>query len=109
MMGINEKAGGIIFSIRVQPRAAKNQIVGEHGDALKLRIAAPPVEGAANEACIRFLAEYFGVKRAQVSILSGATSQNKTVRIDGLTRAEALRKLSSEYSRKEAQKAQKEK
>ena len=95
MIAIQEKGDGIIFPVRVQPRAAKSEFVGEHAGALKLRIAAPPVGGAANEVCIQFLAEWFGVKRSQVRILAGATAQNKWVRIDGLTKEMALRKLAS--------------
>ncbi|MBI1745794.1 MAG: YggU family protein [Acidobacteria bacterium] len=93
MIAIREKGDGIILSLKVQPRAHKDEVVGAHGSALKLRIAAPPVAGAANEACLKFLAHWFGVKRAQVTLLAGAGAQNKIVRIDGLTKAAALQKL----------------
>jgi uncharacterized protein (TIGR00251 family) len=69
------------LKIYVQPGGKKSEILGEHGDAIKIRIAAPPVEGAANEELIRFLAEHYGVKRRDVEIVSGHTSRNKRVRI----------------------------
>jgi len=68
---------GLVFSIYLQPRASKNRIEGAHGDALKIRIKAPPVDGAANEMCIRFMAKTLGVKRSRLQILSGRTSRNK--------------------------------
>lgn len=69
------------LKIYVQPGGKKSEILGEHGDAIKIRIAAPPVEGAANEELIRFLADHYGVKRRDVEIVSGHTSRNKRVRI----------------------------
>ena len=93
MIDVQEKEGCLIVPLRIQPRAGKSAIVGEHAGALKLRIAAPPVHGAANEACIGFLSETFGVKRSQIKILSGHTSQNKLVRIEGLSKSEFLKVL----------------
>lgn len=69
--------------ILVQPRASRSEIVGPHGDALKVRLAAPPVDGAANEELIRLLAREYKVPRAAVTILSGHTSRRKTVMIRG--------------------------
>lgn len=68
---------GLILNIHVQPKAAKNQVAGLHGDALKIRLTAPPVEGAANKMCIAFVADLLGVKKSAVSILSGETSRRK--------------------------------
>jgi uncharacterized protein len=79
------KDGSITFAVRVQPRASRSEIVGELNGALKVRLAAPPVDGEANEELIRFLAKLFGVSRGQVSILTGQTSKNKLVRVDGLS------------------------
>lgn len=75
----------ITFTVRAQPRASKSVIVGEIEGALKIKLAAPPVEGAANEELIRFLAQVFVLPRRAVTILSGATAKNKIVRLDGLS------------------------
>lgn len=69
------------FWVYVQPRARQNEIAGRHGDALRLRLMAPPVEGAANEACCRFLAHLLRVRQDQVEILKGKTARRKLIRI----------------------------
>ncbi len=71
------------FDVRVQPRATRSEIVGEYGDALKVRLSAPPVDGAANEALVDFLAKELGVARRDVRIVSGASSRAKTVEVAG--------------------------
>ena len=76
--------------VHVQPRARRSEIAGRHGDAIKVRLAAPPVDGAANEELVRFLAETLGVPRRAVRLTAGLTSRRKTVEIDGLTGAAAL-------------------
>lgn len=77
----------LILSVRVQPRASRDEIVGPHGEeALKVRITAPPVEGKANDHLVRFLAKAFGVPRTQVALLGGDSSRNKRLRIDNPTR-----------------------
>ncbi len=76
---------GATFAVQVVPRASKNQIVGKEGDAIKIRLNAPPVEGKANEALIRFLAETLGVSRAQIEIVTGHASRRKVVRVRGVT------------------------
>ena len=95
-MTITEHDGAATFAVRVQPRAKKNAVVGEMGDALKIALTAPPVEGRANQACIEFLAEMVGVSRSAVSIVSGATSRNKVVRIAGTSAAALRRRLGLE-------------
>ena len=85
---IRETSEGITFQVRVHPRAKKNAITGELGDALKLSLTAPPVEGRANEACIEFFAQLLRVPRSSVTIASGQTSRNKVIRVAGLSRAE---------------------
>ena len=90
---IEERAGGIRFAIRVQPRASRTEIVGTHGDAVKIRLSAPPVDGAANDALVEFLAEHFAVARRDVTIVSGAQSRSKVVEIAGITAAQARRSL----------------
>ena len=77
--------GGVTVSIKVVPRASKNQIVGREGDAVKVRLNAPPVDGKANEALVKFLAASFGVSLRQVEIVAGVTSRHKVVRITGVT------------------------
>ena len=77
--------GGVTFAVRVVPRASKDEIVGIHGDALKIRVTAPPVEGRANEALIAFLAKRLGVRKSQVEIVAGATSRRKMIRVIGLS------------------------
>ena len=79
---IREKPDGLIFNIRVQPRASKNQIVGVYGDAIKINLTAPPVENAANKACCTFLADRLSVAKSSVSIVSGQKGRNKRVKID---------------------------
>jgi len=79
------KESNLTFAVRVQPRASQSAIVGEMDGALKVRLAAPPVEGAANEELIRFLAKLFDVPRQNVAIVSGGTAKNKIIRVTGLT------------------------
>jgi len=88
MIPIRDTPHGATFAVRVQPRARKNAVVGEIGDALKIALTAPPIEGRANEACIAFLAEFLKVPRSSVTIAAGQTSRNKDVRARGLTATE---------------------
>jgi len=99
VISIRDTPQGVTFSIRVQPRARKNAIVGELGDALKLALTAPPVEGRANEACIEFLAEFLKVPRSSITIAAGETSRNKVIRVAGMSANELRRRLTpaSEY------------
>jgi len=89
---ITEKNGFVLLNIRVVPRASKSEIVGEHGEALRVRISAPPINGAANAEVIRLLAKTLGISRSDVAIVSGQTSKAKQLRIDGVTAAR-LREL----------------
>ncbi len=84
---------GVSFAVRVQPRARRNAIVGELGDALKIALTAPPVDGRANEACVEFFAELFDVPRSSVTITSGQSSRNKVIRVMGISVAEIRRRL----------------
>ena len=80
--------------VHVQPRAARSEIVGLHGAALKVRLQAPPVDGAANEALVKLLADRLGVPRRSVHVVAGATSRAKTVEIEGPTET-AVRALAA--------------
>ncbi|MGE5205623.1 MAG: DUF167 domain-containing protein [Chlamydiota bacterium] len=93
MIPIQESAKGVSFAVKVHPRARKNQITGVVGEALKLALTAPPVEGRANEAVIGFFADFFDIPRSSVTIASGETSRNKVVRISGVTAEIAQRRL----------------
>jgi uncharacterized protein (TIGR00251 family) len=87
-ISIRETSAGAVFHIRVVPRASRREIAGIQDDALKLRITAAPVDGKANEECIRLLAELLGVKKAQVTIIAGHTARTKAVAVAGRTVAE---------------------
>lgn len=82
---ITGKDDAIVFNVRVVPRASKSGIVGEHDGTLKVRIAAPPVDGAANEELIKLIAKKLGVAKSAVEIVSGQTSKLKQVRVSGIT------------------------
>jgi uncharacterized protein (TIGR00251 family) len=90
---LHETAAGITFAVKVQPRAKRNAIVGELGDALKISLTAPPVNGRANEACIEFLSDLLKLPRSAVTITSGQSSRNKVVRVCGCTASELQNKL----------------
>jgi uncharacterized protein (TIGR00251 family) len=92
-MLVRDTPHGATFSVKVHPRAKKNAITGEMGDVLKLALTAPPVDGAANDACIRFLAELLDVPRASVTIAAGESSRQKLIRVTGLSAAEVERRL----------------
>jgi uncharacterized protein (TIGR00251 family) len=93
MIPIRDTAGGAIFAVKVQPRAKKNAITGELGDALKLALTAPPVEGRANEACVEFFANLLDVPRSSITIASGETSRRKVIRVVGMTADEVRRRI----------------
>lgn len=93
MLDIKEEKGGITIKVRVQPRAAKNQVAGVMDGAVKVRLTAPPVDGAANKACCEFLAGLFGVPKSNVEIIHGLTGRNKTVRVAGVCAGLARDKL----------------
>lgn len=90
---IRDTNGGATFSVRVQPRAKRNAVTGEMGDALKLTLTAPPVEGKANQACVKFLADLLDVPRSSITIAAGETSRNKLIRVSGLTAAQVAERL----------------
>jgi len=90
---IHDSSGGVTFSVKVHPRAKKNVITGKIGDALKLSLTAPPLEGRANQACIEFFAKLLKVHRSSVTIASGQTSRQKVIRVSGLSVEEVRRRI----------------
>ncbi len=92
-MIIRETSDGASFAIKVHPRAKKNAINGEVGDALKVSIAAPPVEGRANEACIEFFAKLLKVPRSSVTIAAGQNSRNKVIQVARLSAEDVRARL----------------
>ena len=83
----------MIFAVKVHPRAKKNAITGELGDALKLSLTSPPVEGRANKACIEFFAKLLKVPRSSVTIASGQTGRHKVIRVAGLSTEEVRARI----------------
>jgi uncharacterized protein len=84
---------GVTFAVRVHPRAKRNAVTGEVGDALKISLTAPPIQGRANAACIGFLAELLNVPRSSITIASGQGSRNKVIRVAGLSAEELWKRL----------------
>ncbi len=87
---LNETPEGVIFTVHVQPRASRNEISGFQGGEIKLRLTAPPVDDAANKLCIEFIAKLLGVAKSRVTIIAGAKSRHKTIKVTGVTMDELL-------------------
>ena len=94
MLRVEVRGSAVRVSVHVQPRASRSEIVGLHGAALKVRLQAPPVDGAANEALVALLADRLGVARRAVKVVAGASSRAKTVEVEGTTEA-AVRALAA--------------
>ena len=97
-MTIQTVTGGVRFSVRVQPRASRSEVCGVHGGALKIRLGAPPVDGAANEALVQLLADELGVPRRTIRIVSGTASRSKVVQVDGIA-ADLIERLAARYTK----------
>ena len=93
MIPIRDSSAGASFAVKVHPRARENAVAGIVGDALKLSLTAPPVEGRANQACTEFLAELLKVPRSSVKIAAGQNSRRKVVVISALSVEEVARRL----------------
>jgi len=91
LIPLRESSDGVMFAVKVHPRAKKNAITGEIGDALKVSLKAPPTDGKANSACIDLFAKLLKVTHSSVTIASGQTSRGKVIRVVGLS-AEEVRK-----------------
>ena len=92
---INPYEKGIRFSAVIQPRSSQNTISGIHNNALKIRLTSPPVDGAANKTCIKFLAKCLGVSPSSISIVSGLSNKNKIVEISGIDESTFRNKLTA--------------
>jgi hypothetical protein len=82
---IQPTATGVRLTVRVQPRASDSRVAGVHGDSLKVRLMAPPVHGAANEALVELLAGTFGIHARAITIVAGMSSRTKVVELEGIT------------------------
>ena len=89
--------GEVVFKVQVVPRSSRSEVVGEHNGALRVKIAAPPVDGAANEELVRVLAKTFDVSRSAVTIVSGQTGKVKQISIKGRTN-DVVERLNSSWS-----------
>ncbi len=90
---VKKVAEGIQFSATLQPRSSKNLLVGVYNDTLKIKLTSPPVEGAANKMCVKFLAKVLGVSPSRISIVQGQTSKHKTIQIDSMDEKEFLQTI----------------
>jgi uncharacterized protein (TIGR00251 family) len=88
-----EDAAGICFRVRLSPRSSKEGLEGVHGDAIKLKVKSPPVDGKANKAMLKFLSKCLGIPMSGIKILSGQTSRIKTVRAEGVSETEVRTRL----------------
>jgi len=93
MIRVQDGSQGVTFAVKVHPRAKKDAITGELGDALKVSLTTPPVEGRANDACIEFFAKLLKVPRSSVTIASGQTNRNKVIRVVGVSREYVVDRL----------------
>jgi len=93
LIDITEKDGSVTFKVCVVPRSSKSEIVGEHYRSLKIRLTAPPVDGAANAELIKLLAKHFGVSKADIQIVGGEASKNKRIKIDNLSQSDFERSV----------------
>ena len=91
---IEEKGGAVVLRVLVQPRASKNELVGVHGDCLKIRVTSPPVEDQANKKLCAFLSKLIGVGKKQVEVVGGHKTRVKKVRISNTSMDEVRKKLS---------------
>jgi len=88
----------ILLKIYLQPKSYKNEVVGPYRDGIKVKVTAPPIEGKANEALIRFLTKEFGIPLSSMTIFKGLRSREKTLRISGISNQELLKKLKGGFT-----------
>ena len=92
---INPCENGIRFSAVIQPKSSQNEVSGIHNNSLKIRLTSPPVDGAANKTCVKFLAKWLGVSPSRVYIVAGLSSKNKTIEINGMDESDFREKLTA--------------
>lgn len=90
---VQDGQNGVVLTVHVQPKASRTEYIGVHGNALKIRVAAPPVDGAANDELVRFLAECCAVPARSISIHAGVRSRSKRVIIKGVTSEAVMARL----------------
>jgi len=93
VIGVHEASEGVTFTVKVQPRARRNAVIGALGDDLKISLTAPPLDGRANEACIEFFSQALRVPKSAVAIVSGQTNRRKLVRVTGITATQLRQRL----------------
>jgi len=93
VISVQESSNRVTFTVKIHPRAKKNAITGEFGDTLKVSLAAPPIDGKANEACIEFFAKLLKVPRSSVTIASGQSNRKKVIRVVGISAAEIRKSI----------------
>ena len=93
MTFLREEKGSLSLALHIQPRASKNRIVGLHGENLKLAVTAPPADGKANKAVVKFLADFFSIPKKGINIKSGLQSRKKRVLLTGISLAGAREKI----------------
>ena len=97
MLPVRPTTQGVRFKIRLQPKARASEVAGILGDALKVRVTAPPVDGAANEALVELLATTFGIQRKAITIVAGLSSRSKVVELAGVSEADVVRIAKGEH------------
>lgn len=90
---LSAQGGAVLLALKVQPRASRNELAGGLGTELKLKVTAPPVDSAANEAVLEFIARHLGLPRRAVTLMRGQTSRHKLLRLEGIPLDEAARRL----------------
>ena len=90
---ISEKADGCLLKCWIQPRSSRNAVVGVHGDAVKIALSAPPLDGKANKGLFKFLSKYFKLSKSNIQLVSGESSRNKIIHISGLNKETIIKKI----------------
>jgi hypothetical protein len=93
MIDVKETSDGVTFAVRVLPRSSRNEIVGEAEGVLKIKLTAPPVEGAANKALIEFLSGKLKVAKSRISIVTGQSGRSKVVAVEGLNKTDFIKSV----------------
>jgi uncharacterized protein (TIGR00251 family) len=101
VLDLIEKDEAVTIRLRVQPRSSRTEIIGEHAGAIKMRVAAPPVDGKANEECRRFLAKLLKVGATSIEIISGDSSRDKVIRVSNMTAQRVCEALRATSDKKE--------